>query len=166
MTNASALSATLTLVAAGAVTGLFFAFSVAVMPGLDAIDPERAVAAMQSINEKIVNPVFLAAFLGTPLAAAVTGGLLLATGHRAAGAAFLAAAGVYLLGALMPTFIVNVPMNDTLAAAGTPDDAAHAARLWADYSPRWTAWNTARGAFSALSLLLAALGAYLWGRNG
>jgi uncharacterized membrane protein len=166
MTNVAALSATLTLVAAGVMTGVFFAFSVSVMPGLDAIDPQRAVAAMRSINEKIVNPVFLTAFLGMPLAAALTGALLLATGHRGAGAAFLAAAGVYLLGALMPTFIINVPMNNTLAAAGTPDDAAHAAGLWADYSPRWTTWNTTRAAFSTLSLLLAALGTYQWGRDG
>jgi uncharacterized membrane protein len=165
MTNLAALSATVTLVVAGAVTGVFFAFSVSVMPGLDAIDPERAVTAMQSINEKIINPFFLTAFLGVPIAAGATGGLLLATGHRAAGVVFLAAAGVYLLGALMPTFIVNIPLNDTLEAAGTPDDAAQAARVWEDFSPRWTAWNTARGAFSAVSLLLVGLGVYLWGRD-
>ena len=165
MTHLTAISATLTLLVTGLMAGVFFAFSVSVMLGLDAIEPGRAVAAMQSINDKIQNPVFLLAFAGVPVAAGATGGLLLALGHRGAGVTFLLAAGVYLLGAFLPTIVVNVPMNDTLAAAGTPDDAEHAARLWADYSPRWTAWNSARAVFSTLSLLLAGLGLYLWGRD-
>ncbi len=165
MTHLTAFTATLTLLVTGLMAGAFFAFSVSVMLGLDAIEPGRAVAAMRSMNEKIQNPVFLLAFVGAPIAAGTTGGLLLALGHRGAGVAFLLAAGVYVLGAFLPTVIVNVPMNDTLAAAGTPDDAEHAARLWADYSPRWTAWNTARGVFGTLSLLLVGLGLYLWGRD-
>ncbi|MEO3754500.1 anthrone oxygenase family protein [Streptomyces sp. B6B3] len=165
MTNLTALTATLTLLLTGLMAGVFFAFSVSVMLGLDAVDPGRAVAAMQSINDRIQNPVFLVAFVGVPVAAGATGGLLLALGHRGAGVAFLLAAGVYVFGAFLPTMVVNVPMNDTLNAAGTPDSPEHAARLWADFSPRWTAWNTARAGFSSLSLLLVGLGLYLWGRD-
>jgi uncharacterized membrane protein len=159
-TNLAAFSATVTLLAAGAMTGVFFAFSVAVMPGLDALAPEQSVAAMRSINEKILNPLFLSTFMGVPIAAGATGGLLLAAGHRSAAVAFFVAAGVYLLGAFLPTVIVNVPMNDALAEPG------EAARLWADYASRWTAWNSARAAFSAVSLLAAGLGLCLWGRDG
>jgi uncharacterized membrane protein len=158
-TNLAAISATVTLLAAGAMTGVFFAFSVAVMPGLDALAPEQSVAAMRSINEKILNPLFLSTFMGVPIAAGATGGLLLAAGHRSAALAFFLAAGVYLLGAFMPTVIVNVPMNDALAEPG------EAARLWADYASRWTAWNSARAAFSAVSLLVTGLGLWLWGRG-
>ncbi|MDT0345978.1 anthrone oxygenase family protein [Streptomyces litchfieldiae] len=158
------LAATVTLLLAAAVTGVFFAFSVSVLPGLDAVGAGQAVASMRSINEKILNPVFLSAFLGVPVAAAATGALLLTQGHRAAGLAFLAAAAVYVLGVIAPTAAVNVPMNETLAALGSPDDAERAARAWVEFSPRWTRWNSLRGAFGGVTLLLAALGVHLWGR--
>ncbi|ONK10280.1 anthrone oxygenase family protein [Streptomyces sp. MP131-18] len=163
MTILAVFAAAVTLVAAAAVTGVFFAFSVSVMPGLNAVGPGEAVRAMQSINAKILNPAFLGAFVGAPIAAALTGALLLLLDHRAAGLAFLAAAVVYVLGAFLPTAAVNVPMNDALAAVGSPEDTHRAARAWADYAPRWTRWNTLRAAFAGAALLLAALGMYLWG---
>lgn len=165
MTNVATLTAILTLVAAGAMTGVFFAFSVSVVPGLNAIDPYQAVAAMQSANEKILHPVFLVTFVGTPLAGGATGALLLAAGHAGAAWAFLAAAGAYLLGSLAPTFLVNVPLNDALAAVGTPADAAAAHRAWHAFSPRWTTWNHTRTAASTAALLLAILGLHLLARD-
>ncbi|RBM20850.1 DUF1772 domain-containing protein [Streptomyces sp. PT12] len=161
----AAVTAALALLFAAAMTGVFFAFSVSVMPGLDAIEPPHAVRAMRSVNVTIVNPAFLLAFLGLPAAALATGVLLILLGHRAAGLAFLASGAVYLLGALLPTGAVNVPLNDALAALGTPESAARAAEAWADYAPRWTRWNHVRAAASGLSLLLGALGVWLWGRG-
>ncbi|GAB2899285.1 anthrone oxygenase family protein [Streptomyces mayteni] len=141
-------AAVLTLVGAGAMAGLFFGFSVAVMPGLDTLDPEAAAEAMRRINERILNPVFLTAFTAVPFTAGAAGGLLLATGHRSAGWAFLLAAAVYLLGTFLPTAAVNVPLNDALAAGGD----------WASYHPRWTTWNTTRATFATLTLLLSTTG--------
>lgn len=158
-------SATATLLLTGAVSGVFFAFSVSVMLGLDGIRPEQSIAAMQSINERIQNPVFLPAFLLAPLAALATGVLLLSLGQRVAAITFFAAAAVYFLGALLPTIAVNVPMNEALAAAAIPADPEQAARLWADYSSRWTGWNTVRAVSSLLSLLFIGLGLFLWGRS-
>ncbi len=51
----------------GIVTGLLFAFSNFVMRALDDLQPEHGMFAMQRINEKIINPIFLILFLGTPL---------------------------------------------------------------------------------------------------
>jgi uncharacterized membrane protein len=158
------LSATTTLLLTGAVAGVFFAYSVSVMIGLDAIRPEQAIAAMRSINDKIQNPVFLATFLLTPVAAAGTGVLLLVLGQRTAGIVFLLAAGVYVVGALVPSFAVNIPMNDTLDAARP--SAGEAARVWSDYSSRWTLWNHVRTVSSLVSVGLVGLGAFLWGRHG
>ena len=73
----AAISATVSLALTGAMAGLFYAFSVSVMPGFDAIKAGCAIRSMQSINRKILYPVFLATFLLAPVAAAVTGGLLL-----------------------------------------------------------------------------------------
>jgi uncharacterized membrane protein len=157
------LSATTTLLLTGAVAGVFFAYSVSVMMGLDAIRPEQAIAAMRSINEKIQNAVFLATFLLTPVAAAVTGVLLLVLGQRTAGIVFFLAAAAYVLGALIPSFAVNIPMNDTLDAARP--SAAEAARVWSDYSSRWTLWNHVRTLSSLLSVALVGLGLFIWGHQ-
>lgn len=158
------LSATTTLLLTGAVAGVFFAYSVSVMMGLDAIRPEQAIAAMRSINDKIQNAVFLATFLLTPVAAAVTGVLLLVLGQRTAGIVFFLAAAAYVVGALIPSFAVNIPMNDTLDAARP--SAAEAARVWSDYSSRWTLWNHVRTVSSLVSVGLVGLGLFLWGRQG
>ncbi|MDN3351208.1 anthrone oxygenase family protein [Actinomadura sp. DC4] len=157
------LSATTTLLLTGAVAGVFFAYSVSVMMGLDAIGPEQAIAAMRGINDKIQNALFLTAFLLSPVAAAVTGVLLLVLGQRTAGVVFLLAGAVYVLGALVPSFAVNIPMNDALDAARP--SAGEAARVWADYSSRWTAWNHLRTVSSLFSMVLAGLGMFVWGRQ-
>lgn len=158
------LSGTTTLLLTGAVAGVFFAYSVSVMIGLDAIRPEQAIAAMRSINDKIQNAVFLTTFLLTPVAAAVTGVLLLVLGQRTAGIVFFLAAAAYVVGALIPSFAVNIPMNDTLDAARPSD--AEAARVWSDYSSRWTVWNHVRTVSSLVSVGLVGLGLFLWGRQG
>ncbi|RBQ19313.1 hypothetical protein DP939_15400 [Spongiactinospora rosea] len=157
------LLAYLTLVAVGAVAGVFYAFSVSVMRALDAIDAREAARAMRSVNRKILNPLFLGPFMGAPVLAAATGGLLLALGRSEAAFAFFAAAAVYAFGTFLPTVVINVPMNEALERATVPDDAGPAATLWAGYSPRWTRWNTIRTVFSVASLVLAGLGLYLWG---
>jgi uncharacterized membrane protein len=154
------VSATPTLLLTGAVAGVFFAYSVSVMAGLDAVRPDQAIAAMRSINDKIQNAVFLTTFLLTPVAAAVTGVLLLVLDRRAAGIAFFLAAAVYVLGGLAPSFAVNIPMNDALVTAKV------SARVWADYSARWTLWNTVRTVASLLSLFLVGAGLFLSGRQG
>ncbi|MEV2265441.1 anthrone oxygenase family protein [Nonomuraea africana] len=141
----------------GAMAGLFFAFSTSVMPGLDAIEPERAVAAMRSANRKILNPLFLLMFLAAPVAPIVTGVLLMTQDRTDAGVAFLVAGGVYVVGAFVVTSGVNVPMNNALEA-GT----GSAERLWADYSPRWQRWNLIRGLASFVALGIAAVGLLLW----
>lgn len=156
------LAAAAALLLTGAMSGVFFAFSTAVLPGLDAADARQAVPAMQSINRKILNPVFYTAFFGALLAAAAPAVLLTLLGEGAAAAAFAVGAAVYLLGAFMPTVLINVPLNNALDTAAAPSSADAAERVWADFSPRWTRWNTVRAAASALSLLCVGLAAVLW----
>src|SRR5215475_3517014 len=54
-----------TALGCGLMAGLFFAFSVAVMQALARLPAAGGIAAMQSINSAILNPLFLAVFLGT-----------------------------------------------------------------------------------------------------
>ncbi|MBF8187141.1 DUF1772 domain-containing protein [Nonomuraea sp. K274] len=131
-----------TLVLHGALAGLFYAFSMSVMPGLNAVEPAQAEAAMRSVNRKILNPWLYVAFLGAPLAALAAG---LLTGN----VWFYAAAGVNFAGSFLVTVAVNVPMNNAINAGTMP---------WKDYSPRWTGWNTLRAVASFASLVLVGIG--------
>ena len=49
----------------GLIGGVFFAFSSFVMGALARLPPAQGIAAMQSINIVVINPVFLLAFMGT-----------------------------------------------------------------------------------------------------
>ncbi|HEU5029402.1 MAG TPA: anthrone oxygenase family protein [Spirillospora sp.] len=161
----AATSATLSIIMAAGMAGTFFGFSTGVMPGLNGSKPASAIDAMQTINQRIQNPLFVGMFMLLPVFAAVAGVLLMTMDQKAAGILFLAAAGVYVLGALFPSFAVNIPMNNDLDGVHIPKHAADAARIWQDYSGRWTAWNTVRAVFSWISLLAMAAGAYLWGKT-
>ena len=149
--------ASVNLVLLGAVYGVFFTYSNSVVPGLDRIDPERAVAAQRSMNVAIINPRFLATFIGPVITSAATGFLLLGLDETPAALLFFAAAVIYLVGSLVITGRVNVPMNNALENSTSTDWA----RRWADFSPRWRRWNTVRTVTSMVALVLCGIGMYL-----
>lgn len=146
-----------TLLLTGAIAGFFYAYSVSVMWGLDAATPEQAIGAMQGINSTIRNAWFAPAFFGTPILAAASVVLLFCLGQRRAAIAMFIAALVYVLGAFIPTFAVNVPMNDALAISPIPVDPGEARALWSPYSIRWTGWNHLRTLSCFACLLLVGL---------
>ncbi|MCP2341733.1 anthrone oxygenase family protein [Actinomadura rupiterrae] len=158
-------SAALAILLTALMAGAFFAFSVGVMPGLNAARPSSAIGAMNAINQKIQNPAFLATFTLAPVLAIAAGVLLLTLNQKTAAWLFFAAAALYIVGSFLPTAAINVPMNNNLAKVKIPHDVAEAAKVWNDYSGRWTAWNTARGVFSSISVLVMGAAVYLWGRN-
>ena len=150
----------LTLVAAlgaGLIAGVFFAFSTFVMKALARLPAGTGIAAMQSINVMVINPLFLGVFLGT---AAVSVAAMVAALMRwdEPGAAYLLAGGaLYFVGTFLVTVLFNVPLNNSLAAVA-PDEP-DAARQWAGYVSRWTAWNHVRtaAALAALACFVVAL---------
>src|SRR5262245_28114720 len=94
--------ALITLLAAlgsGIMAGLFFAFSTFVMQALAKRPAPVGIAAMQSINATILNPIFFSVFFGTALLSLVLG-LLALLGWNEAGSGWrCAGALLYLLGA-------------------------------------------------------------------
>jgi len=58
----------LALLGCGLNGGVFFAFSSFVMRALGRLPPAEGMAAMQTVNVAVRNPVFLGAFLGTAAA--------------------------------------------------------------------------------------------------
>lgn len=126
----------------GLMAGLFFAFSVSVMRALGRVPAAPGMAAMQSINVAILNPVFLSVFLGTALLCFVVLVSSLLRWHEAGALLFAAGTASYLVGTFLVTIVVNVPMNNALASTATTDPQA--AGRWAAYLTNWTAWNHVR----------------------
>lgn len=136
---------TLTLVAAlgcGLIAGVFFAFSAFVMKAFARLPAAEGMAAMQSVNVAVLNPVFLSAFVGTAAACVLAVVFSLLRWHEP-GAAYLLVGGLlYLLGCFGVTAAFNVPRNEALAAVKPSDPDS--ARIWASYLASWTAWNHVR----------------------
>lgn len=152
---------TLTLVAAlgcGLMAGVFFAFSVSVMKALARLPSAEGIAAMQSINVAIINPVFLAAFLGTAAVCVLVIIASLLRWHDPGAVYLLIGGALYLVGSLLVTLVFNVPKNEALASIARADPEG--ASLWTDYLSKWTAWNHVRtaAALAAAASFSIALG--------
>lgn len=129
--------------------GVYYAFSCSVLPGLRLGDPRVFVAAMQQINVAIINPWFVASFLGAPLLAGV--GMALHLGGRPGLGATIAAF-VFALVTAVITIALNVPLNDALAAAGDPTAIADPVDVVTRFDSAWTLWNTVRAITSTASV--------------
>ncbi|MCY4486014.1 MAG: DUF1772 domain-containing protein [Deltaproteobacteria bacterium] len=150
--------AVLSVLFSGAIFGFFFAWVCSTMWGLDAADPNVAIAAMQAMNASVRNAVFAPAFFGTPFVLLATALIAWVTGESRAAWLFGAAGMLYLVGGMILTMTVHVPMNEALAQVETPLEPARAREVWQGYSIPWQRWNTARAAISGITLLLAGLG--------
>ena len=152
------MSVLIAVTALGSVTmgGVFFAFSSFVMRGLGRLPAAQGIAAMQSMNIVVINPMFMTAFLGTG-AASVAVAVTALSAPDPARAYLLGGALVYLAGVIGVTMAGNVPLNNALD--GTDPAAADAAKFWSRYLRRWTAWNHVRtiAGIAAGALLAAAL---------
>jgi uncharacterized membrane protein len=143
-------------VGCGLMAGVFFAFSTFVMRALARLPPAQGISAMQSINVAVINPWFMAPFLGT---AASCGLLTVSSLVRwpTPGAVYLLVGSVlYLVGTVLVTIAFNVPRNDALAAVDPA--TADGARLWADFVASWTAWNHVRTAAALAASASLAIG--------
>lgn len=101
------LSGTLT----GLIAGLCYAFNVAVIPALRSLSAKEHIIAMQAINLRIINPVFMLSFLGPTVLLPLTAFL-----HRdkTQFPILLAAAALHIIGVNGVTMAGNVPLNNRL----------------------------------------------------
>ena len=157
-----ALERTVTVAAmlwTGLMGGFFFAFSVLVMPGLDATNPLVALPAMQSINGAVDSQPFEFGFFGAAALAAVA--LVVGVLRRDGLTSYLAmvAGAIYLVGTFLVTVVFNVPLNDDLDGYSLLDPSSIG--LIEGYLRDWSRWNDVRtvsalvafGLFAASALL-------------
>ncbi|MFQ6143822.1 DUF1772 domain-containing protein [Streptomyces seoulensis] len=135
----------------GVMAGIYFAFSVAVMPGLGRSDARTFVEAMRRINEAIQNGWFGLAFGG-----ALVLGLVAAFQHRHGegrpALPWIIAGVVLYVISLLITVGFSVPLNNQLAAAGSPGTVHDLAAIRARFEATWVRWNVARTLVTTASL--------------
>lgn len=140
--NAPTTVLAVALVLNALMAGLYFGFTTAVMPALARTDARTYVTAMQRINESILNPVFLATFMGSLVVPAVA--VILHLGDDGRDRLPWIVAGTALYGAtILTTGAVNIPLNNQLMSAGdVTDETAPVVR--AAFHGRWNRFNNAR----------------------
>jgi uncharacterized membrane protein len=136
-----------TAISSGLVSGVFLGFSSFIMPAFARIAPGQGIAAMNSINITVINPLFMSLLFGTALV-----GLVLFVGSIAhlesqRNQFVLIASVLYVVGCAGVTMACNVPLNNALA--GVVEGSADALPLWTRYLKDWTFWNHVRTVASA-----------------
>ena len=139
---------------AGVMAGIFFAFSVFMMTALGRLPPPAGIAAMQSINAAILNPLFFVVFFGTAVLCLLAAVAAIVEWPLPEAFYLIAGSVLYLVGALLVTMQRNVPLN--LALDRSNPESAEGALLWLRYLRVWTAWNHVRTVAS-----LAAMAAFI-----
>ncbi len=126
----------------GISAGIFYAFSYFVMEATGKLPTPQGIAAMQSINIVIVNPLFLLVFMGTAVLSIVLGGIALFDLQNAGALWRLAGALLFIITVIIVTIAFNIPLNNALDQV---DPASlEGTKLWERYLSVWTRWNHVR----------------------
>jgi len=143
------------------VAGFLFAFSVVVMAGIRKLGNRDFIRAFQTMDGIIQNnqPIFMVVWLGSIMALLVAA--VLGIGYLDATSRWLLifSTVAYLFGVQLPTFTINVPLNNKLQSLNVDamDVAAQEAAREA-FEGRWNRWNAIRSVVSCLvSFLLIVL---------
>lgn len=126
----------------GLMAGTFFAFSVFVLPALAKLPSAQGIAAMQSINVVVLNPIFLGVFALTAFLCVALAGSVLFIGFSPAAAWWICGALSYFFGNVVVTGFCNIPLNDALAATNATSPEATPA--WKHFVASWSRWNHVR----------------------
>lgn len=133
--------------------GFVFAFATVVMPGIGRLGDRAFIRSFQVIDGVIQagQPLFALVWIGSVAAlglSAVIGILQLDGIDRAL---TVASALAYVLGVQVPTFRVNVPMNNELQRLDVDAlDAPALASARRAFESRWARWNSIRAVVASL----------------
>ncbi len=139
------------------VAGLLFAFASVVMPGIRSLNDREFIRAFQVIDGVIQNnqPLFVLVWIGSVVALVTSAVLGIGQLDGDGRLLIIIAALAYVLGVQLPTFTINVPLNNklqTLDVDAMNETTREAARK--DFEPRWNQWNSIRAAFASLASAL------------
>jgi uncharacterized membrane protein len=155
------LGATLAM---GLMAGVFGLYAHSIMRGLGTTDDRTFVSAFQALDRAILNPLFLATFVGALLLTGAAAFVQWRGDERSVLPWTLTALGLYLA-VVVITAAVNVPANDAIKAAGDPDGIGDLSAVRAAFDEsRWAGWNWVRAVATTVAFVCLAWGLVLHGR--
>jgi len=145
------------IILTGLSAGLFFAWSVSVIPGTRKLADPTYLETMQSINRGILNPLFFIVFFGSLVLLGLAGFMEFNANRQAFGfllGAFL----TYLVGTIGVTGLGNVPLNDQLDILNLAEMSdSKLADFRQYYESKWNQLHQVRTVFAMLSFLISLL---------
>ncbi|MFJ8017108.1 DUF1772 domain-containing protein [Streptomyces sp. NPDC096339] len=158
---ASLIAATLTM---GLVSGLFYGFSVSVMPGLKRTDDRTVIEVMQHINKAILNGWFVLGYIGAFLFTALALALHVPSDGRDVLPPLIAALVCYIV-SMGVTNKVNIPLNNALEQAGPVARIADPAAVRRAFEGPWVRANVWRTLLCTAAVGFLAWALYLHGQT-
>lgn len=146
----------LSIVATGLMSGLWYGWTVSVIPGTRRVTAPDYVGTMQHVNRAIINPGFVVLFAGIPVVLGVAAWLQFRAGDARRGWLLVGAAAAYVVGVLGVTIRGNVPLNDALDEFdldGSDPQAITDRRE--SYEGAWNRWHYVRTIGNLVSFALA-----------
>lgn len=164
--DAKQLLLTTGIVATGIMAGLWYGWSVSVIPGTRKIASTEYVGLMQHINREILTPRFLVPFVGIPLVLGAAALLQFRAGDQRRGFVLTASAATYVIGVFGVTAAGNVPLNDALDSFDLAGSTAEQIEQRRDsYEGPWNRWHTVRTIGNLVAFTLATSAAVLADRS-
>lgn len=139
------------------VAGIVFTFAVVVMPGIRSLSDRDFLQAFKSMDRLIQrnHPVFMLVWIGSVLSLAMTTGLGLFMLQSIDRVILVTTCAVYILGVMLPTATINVPLNNELQKRdpmSMPDAELTALRL--KFESTWNRWNIIRTVLAIMTAVM------------
>ena len=147
----------ITTVFSGLMSGLFYAWSISVTPGLAKIDDISYLKAFQAMNRAILNPIFFIPFFGLVILLPV---LSYSSFQASINGQFwftISAAVLYFVGIMGVTIGGNLPLNNALEALRVESMTSEQMEVFRKgFESKWNRLNHIRTISSAITFLLLA----------
>ena len=142
----------LTTLASGLMAGLFYAWSISVTPGLSKVEDKNYLHSFQSMNQAIINPIFLICFMGLAVLLPLISYLSF---NSIVFEYVLSASIIYMLGVMAVTFLGNIPLNNNLDSLEIDSMSAEQISTFRNgFENKWNKLNYIRTISSSLSFIL------------
>lgn len=139
------------------VAGFLLAFASVVMPGIKSLNDREFIRAFQGIDGVIQNnqPIFGLVWLGSVVFLVISAVLGIGQLYGVERLLLIFATFIYLFGVQLPTFTMNVPLNNQLQTQKLDAmDQITQKTARQEFEPRWNRWNAIRTFWSGLTSTL------------
>ncbi len=153
------------VVLTGLSAGLFYGWSVSVIPGTQRVADSVYLETMQNVNRAILNPAFFLVFFGS-VVLLFTSSITHYGANKTVFWLLLGSAVIYLGGMVGVTGLGNVPLNNQLDALNlTQMSSGELADFRSIYEDKWNRLNHIRTGFAIVSFIISLVAVFIYSKQ-